>query len=103
MQWASAVPLARVRATVIGRDFHRILGFFVTSTSDFLLANEMKSFDLQMSSTTGYIYVKTTSNLVSDEVVRVVVLLGGADLPLGIKVDVFYGLHHLSDSSESQE
>ena len=34
--------------------------------------------------------------------VRVVVLLGGADLPLGIKVDVVYGLHHLSDV-ESQE
>ena len=62
----------------------------------------MKSVDLQMSST-GYIYVKYTSNLVSDEVVRVVVLLGGADLPLGVKVDVFYSLHHLSDSSESQE
>ena len=36
-------------------------------------------------------------HLVSDEVVRVLVLLGGADLSFWVKVDALDGLHHLTN------
>ena len=36
-------------------------------------------------------------HLVRDEVVRVLVPLGGADLTLGVKVDALDGFHHLTN------